>query len=134
MFLLDTNIISELMKKQPSPNLLERLQNCPASSLCTATVCVMELRYGALRVPNTEALWTKIQKRILSKLTVMNFTYKEALKAAELLAHLYSTGQPIGVEDVMIASIALSNGLILVSANTKHFSRIPNLTVEDWLH
>jgi tRNA(fMet)-specific endonuclease VapC len=134
MFLLDTNIISELMKKQPSPNLLEKLQNCPTFSLCTATVCVMELRYGALRVPNTEALWTKIQKRILSKLTVMNFTYKEALKAAELLAHLYSTGKPIGVEDVMIASIALSNGLILVSANTKHFSRIPNLTVEDWLH
>jgi tRNA(fMet)-specific endonuclease VapC len=94
----------------------------------------MELRYGALRVPNTEALWAKIQKRILSKLTVMNFTYKEALKAADILAHLYSTGQPIGVEDVMIASIALSNGLIVVTANTKHFSRIPNLTVENWLH
>ena len=134
MFLLDTNIISELMKKYPSPNLLERLQSCPSSSLCTAAVCVMELRYGALRVPNSEALWKKIQKRILSKLTVMNFTYKEALKAAELLAHLYATGQPIGVEDVMIASIALSNGLIVVTANTKHFSRIPDLTVEDWLH
>ena len=134
MFLLDTNIISELMKKQPSADLIERLQNCPSSSLYTATVCVMELRYGALRVPNSEALWTKIQKRILSKLTVMNFTYKEAIKAAEVLAHLYSIGQPIGVEDVMIASIALSNGLIVVTANTKHFSRIPNLTVEDWLH
>ena len=131
MFLLDTNIISELIKKQPSQNLLERLQNCPSSSLCTATVCVMELRYGALRVPKGEALWTKIQKRILSKLAAMNFTYKEALKAAELLAHLYSTGQPIGIEDVMIASIALSNGLIVVTANTKHFSRIPNLTTED---
>ena len=134
MFLLDTNIISELMKKQPRPNLLERLQNCPSSSLCTATVCVMELRYGALRVPNSDPLWTKIQKRILSKLTIINFTYKEALKAAEVLAHLHSTGQPIGVEDVMIASTALSNSLIVVSANTKHFSRIPNLTVEDWLH
>lgn len=134
MFLLDTNIISELMKKQPSPNLLERLQNCPSSSLCTATVCVMELRYGALRVPNTEDLWKKIQKRILAKLTIMNFAYKEALKAAELLAHLHSIGQPTGVEDVMIASIALSNGLIVVSANTKHFSRIPDLTFEDWLY
>jgi predicted nucleic acid-binding protein len=56
MFLLDTNIISELMKKQPSSDLLERLQSCPSSSLCTATVCVMELRYGALRVPNSEAI------------------------------------------------------------------------------
>jgi tRNA(fMet)-specific endonuclease VapC len=133
MFLLDTNIISELMKKQPSLNLLEKLEAVPAASLCTASVCVMELRYGALRVSNSEALWTKIQKRILSKLTVMSFAYKESLKAAELLVHLYSIGQPIGVEDVVIASIAVSNGLIVVSANTKHFSRIPGLVVENWL-
>jgi len=93
----------------------------------------MELRFGALRVSNSEALWGKIQKRILSKLTVMNFGYKESLKAAEVLAHLYSIGQPIGVEDVIIASIVLSNGLAVVTANTKHFSRIPGLTVENWL-
>jgi tRNA(fMet)-specific endonuclease VapC len=133
LFLLDTNIISELTKKQPSPRLLERLGVVPATSLCTASVCIMELRFGALRVSNSEALWGKIQKRILSKLTVMNFGYKESLKAAEVLAHLYSIGQPIGVEDVIIASIALSNGLTVVTANTKHFSRIPGLTVENWL-
>ena len=133
MFLLDTNIISELTKKQPSPRLLERLSLVPATSLCTASVCIMELRFGALRVPNSEALWGKLQKRILSKLTVMNFAYKEAFKAAEVLAHLYSTGQPVGVEDVIIASIAMSNGLAIVTANTKHFSRIPGLTVENWL-
>lgn len=133
MFLLDTNIISELTKKQPSPRLLDRLGVVPVTSLCTASVCVMELRYGALRVSNSEALWGKIQKRILSKLTVMNFAYKESMKAAEVLAHLYSIGQPIGVEDIIIASVALSNGLAVVSANTKHFSRIPGLTVENWL-
>ena len=133
MFLLDTNILSELMKKRPSSNLLEKLNFTPAGSLCTASVCVMEMRYGALNVPGTEELWTRIQERILSKLTVMNFTYKEALKAAEILSHLHSTGKPIGLEDVMIASIALSNGLIVVSANTKHFARIPGLTLENWL-
>ena len=133
MFLLDTNIISEMTKKQPSPRLLDRLGVVPAASLCTASVCVMELRYGALRVSNSEALWSKIQKRILSKLTIVNFAHKEALKAAEVLAHLYSIGQPVGVEDVIIASVALSNGLAVVSANTKHFSRIPGLTVENWL-
>jgi predicted nucleic acid-binding protein len=118
MFLLDTNILSELMKRQPSAKLIERLNAIPIGSLCTASVCVMEMRYGALRVPNSEDLWNKIQKRILSKLTVMNFTYKEALKAAEILSHLHSSGKPIGMEDVMIASIALSNGLVVVSANT----------------
>jgi tRNA(fMet)-specific endonuclease VapC len=48
----------------------------------------------------------------------------------ELQAQLSSMGHPIGVEDVMIASIALSIGLTAVSANTKHFSRISGLKVE----
>ena len=133
MFLLDTNIISELIKKQPSDNLLNRLVAVPTASLCTASVCLMELRYGSLRVDNGETLWNKIQKLILAKLQVMPFAYKEALRAGEILAELYSKGQPIGVEDVMIASIALSNGLTVVSANTKHFSRISGLSVENWL-
>jgi tRNA(fMet)-specific endonuclease VapC len=63
----------------------------------------------------------------------MNFGCKEALKAAELLAQLSSMGHPIGVEDVMIASIALSIGLTAVSANTKQFSRSSGLKVENWL-
>jgi tRNA(fMet)-specific endonuclease VapC len=133
MFLLDTNIISELIKKRPNHSLLARLMAVPSASLCTASVCLMELRYGSLRVANGEALWSRIQTTLLTKLHILPFTYKEALKAGEILAELCSTGQPIGVEDVMIASIALSNGLTVVSANTKHFSRIPGLPVENWL-
>ena len=55
------------------------------------------------------------------------------LKAGELIQHLFSAGQPIGIEDIMIASIALCNGLAVVSANVKHFSRIPDLRIENWL-
>jgi len=133
MFLLDTNIISELIKKQPNPHLLERMEDVPGTSLHTASVCTMELRYGALRVPNSEALWTKIQKLILSKIQILPFGYQEAMKAAELLAALYSSGRPIGIEDTMIASTAIINGLIVVTANTQHFSRIPGLQSENWL-
>ena len=134
MFLLDTNIISELMKKRPSKSLLNRLAVVPATSLCTASVCLMELRYGSLRVANGEKLWNKIQELILTKLQIMPFSYKEALKAGEILADLYSAGRPIGVEDIIIASIALSNGLTVVSANTKHFSLISGLSLENWLN
>jgi tRNA(fMet)-specific endonuclease VapC len=93
----------------------------------------MELRYGALRRGNPADLWSKIEKSILSKVRILNFSYKDALKAAELLSELYSIGQPIGVEDVMIGAIALSNCLVVVSANTKHFSRITDLKSENWL-
>jgi predicted nucleic acid-binding protein len=133
MFLLDTNIISELIKKEPSPCLLKRMEDVPDASLYTASVCAMELRFGALRVPNSEVLWTKIQKRILSRIQILSFGYQEAMKAAELLAALYASGRPIGIEDTMIASTALSNGLLVVTANTEHFSRVPGLHSENWL-
>jgi predicted nucleic acid-binding protein len=133
MFLLDTSIISELIKKEPSPCLLERMEDVPDASLYTASVCAMELRFGALRVPNSEVLWTKIQKRILSRIQILSFGYQEAMKAAELLAALYASGRPIGIEDTMIASTALSNGLLVVTANTEHFSRVPGLHSENWL-
>ncbi len=133
MYLLDTNILSELLKKSPNKNLILRLEGIPLASLYTASICVMELRYGALRRGNPADLWSKIEKFILSKVRILNFSYKDALKAAELLSELYSIGQPIGVEDVMIGAIALSNCLVVVTANTKHFSRITDLKSENWL-
>jgi len=84
-------------------------------------------------VPNSEALWIKIQKRILSRVRILPFGYQEATKAAELLAALYASGRPVGIEDTMIASTALTNGLIVVTANTEHFSRIPGMPMENWL-
>lgn len=133
MYLLDTNILSELVKKNPNKHLIGRLETLPSATLYTASVCVMELRYGALRTGNRFDLWARIQKHIISKLRILDFTYREALKAAEILFELHSVGRPIGIEDVMIGSIALSSGLVVISANTKHFSRIPELKVENWL-
>ena len=133
MYLLDTNILSELVRRTPNRNLRDRLKTVPSASLYTASICVMELRYGALRSEESGALWSRIEENIISKLRILAFGYKEALKAGEVLRTLHSVGKPIGVEDVLIGSIALSNGLIVVTANTKHFSRIPDLKVENWL-
>jgi len=133
MYLLDTNILSELVKKNPNKKLIDRLETVPSASLYTASICVMEFRYGTLRMENGADLWAKIQNKIISRLQILNFTYKEALKAAEILYELLSVGRPIGIEDVMIASIALSNRFIVVSGNIRHFSRVPNLPVENWL-
>ena len=133
MYLLDTNVLSELVKRHPNNHLISRLETIPSVSLYTASICIMELRYGALRIGNRSDLWAKIQEHIVSKVRVLDFTYKEALRAAEVLFELHATGRPIGIEDVMIASIALSSGLVVVSGNVKHFSRIPELAVENWL-
>ena len=133
MYLLDTNMLSELIKKNPNPNFMVRLRTTPANALFSTSICIMELRYGALKRGNPADLWTKIEKQVFPRIQILGFSYKEALKAGELIHHLFSAGQPVGIEDIMIASIALCNGLTVVSANTKHYSRIPDLRVENWL-
>ena len=133
MYLLDTNILSELVKRKPNRNLMRKLGAIPAASLCTASICVMELRYGALRRGVGGVLWMEIQERIISQLSVLAFGLKEAVTAGEILDFLHGKGTPIGVEDLLIGAIALSNGLVVVTANTKHLLRIPNLRVENWL-
>jgi tRNA(fMet)-specific endonuclease VapC len=132
MYLIDTNVLSELIKKNPDSNFMAKLRTTPADALFSASICIMELRYGALKRGNPSDLWTKIEQQIVAKIRILPFSYKEAIKAGDLIHHLYSIGQPIGIEDIMIASIALSNGLTVVSANTKHFSRIPDLKTENW--
>lgn len=132
MYLIDTNVLSELIKKNPHPNFMARLRTTPADALFSASICIMELRYGALKRGNPADLWTKIEQQILPRIRTLSFSYKEAMKAGDLIHHLHSIGQPIGIEDIMIAAIALCNGLTVVSANTKHFSRIPDLKAENW--
>ena len=133
MYLLETNILSDLVKRQPNRNVMRKSGAVPGASLYTASVCVMELRYGALRRGDGGLLWAKIQEYIISRASVLGFSLKEAVMAGDILNAWYDKGLPIGVEDLLIGSIALSNGLAVVSANTKHLSRIPNLQLENWL-
>jgi len=133
MYLLDTNMLSEIIKKTPNKNFSEKLKAIPSAAFFTATICVMELRYGAMKSGNPSGLWPRIEQHVLSKIRILNFSYREAIKAGELIHHLYSLGQPIGIEDIMIGSIALCNDLIVVSGNTRHFQQIPGLPVENWL-
>ena len=58
---------------------------------------------------------------------------REALTAGDLLASFQKAGMIIGMEDILIASTALSYKCVMVTANTRHFSRVESLTVENWL-
>ncbi|MBS3919124.1 MAG: PIN domain-containing protein [Deltaproteobacteria bacterium] len=125
-------MLSEIIKRNPNKSFMDRLKTVPSAALFTSTICVMELRFGALKRGSSPSLWPRIEQNILPKVRILSFTYKEAIKAGELISHLYSSGQLIGIEDIMIGSIALCNGLTVVSANTRHFSRIPDLKIDDW--
>ena len=133
MYLLDTNILSEMIKRQPNSHLLSRLGSKPANTLFTSSICIMELRFGSALREDFEKFWQKIAKEIISKVNIISIGEKEALRAGDILADLRKSGQTIGLEDVLIAASAIVNQYTVVTANVRHFSRIKGLVVENWL-
>jgi len=133
MYLLDTNILSELIKKRPNSLLISRLRSKPSHTIYTSSICVMELRFGSALRDDFDVFWSKINKEILDRVMIVPFRDKEALVAGDILAEMRLKGESIGIEDVLIASTAIMNKYIMVTANTRHFSRIKGLTVENWL-
>jgi tRNA(fMet)-specific endonuclease VapC len=131
-YLLDTNVLSEVIKKQPEPRVSERLRDVPTGSICTSVVCVTELRYGARRRAGGDLLWERITREVLSRVRILPLGEREALMAGDLLAALEAAGQPIGIEDVLIGATALVGSLTVATRNVRHFRRVPGLEVESW--
>lgn len=133
MYLLDTNILSELIKKRPNGHLLSQLRSKPSHTLLTSCICIMELRFGSMLREDFEVFWPKINREIVSRVRVVPLGEKESLLAGDILADMRKTGQSIGIEDVLIAASAMTNKCIMVTANVRHFSRISGLVIENWL-
>jgi tRNA(fMet)-specific endonuclease VapC len=69
---------------------------------------------------------------VLSRVTVLDFTYPAAVRAGELRAEWKQAGTPVGYEDGLIAAVTLVADLILVTRNVRHFDHVSNLKVENW--
>jgi tRNA(fMet)-specific endonuclease VapC len=93
----------------------------------------MELRFGSVLREDAEIFWEKVTQEIISRVNVVPIAEREALSAGNILAELRKKGERIGLEDVLIAASALANQYIVVTANIRHFSRIKDLKVENWL-
>ncbi len=131
-YLLDTNVLSEVLKRRPDPKFLDRLRGLPARQLSTSAVCVAELRYGAACDPRGARLWERIASEVLARVRILPLGEAAAIRAGDLLATLEAKRRPIGVEDVLIGATALEAGLAVVTRNVRHFGRIPGLVVESW--
>jgi predicted nucleic acid-binding protein len=133
MFLLDTNILSDLLRKRPNPHLIDRLSIQTPENLFTSVICIMELRMGSALRADFHSFWERIAREILSRVNIVPIGEKEAIIAGDILAHLKRSGQWIGMEDVLIAATAINRHLTAVTANVSHFNRIEGLHVENWL-
>ena len=130
MYLLDTNIISYWMRGDPQ--LINKIKSHSPSNLSLSTITLAEIYYGIEKSPIKKKERRLKIEHIKSELDIYAFNEQAAVKYGAIRAALEKRGKPISERDTQIASIALANSLCIVTHNTKEFSRIPKLTVEDW--
>jgi len=129
-YLLDTNIFSDLIRN-PQGRIAERIAEAGEASICTGTIVAAELRYGAEKL-GSEKLSNRVEL-ILSAIEILPLASPADREYGKLRHYLNSKGAPIGPNDMLIAAHALAAGLTLVTANVGEFSRVPGLSVENWL-
>lgn len=132
MFLLDTDILSNLIKKVPSPRLIRFLAQTPVEHQFTTAITVGEMVYGASRLPQGEALLKRILEKINSS-QVLSFDYAAGLTYGKVRAQLEKKGIIVSEADLRIGSIALTHQMTVITGNLKHFSKIPDLKLDNWL-
>lgn len=134
MYLLDTDVLSNLMRRSPSGVLVSKVASVPPEHQFTSSITLGELMYGAHRLKDrTAALVQKIEATLLPNLHVLPFGAVAARHYGELRAEMERRGTPIGDADTRIAAIALSHDLKVVTGNERHFRRVPGLEIENWL-
>lgn len=129
-YLLDTNILSDLVR-HPQGRVAARIAREGEKSVCTSMIVASELRFGAAK-RNAPRLAAQVEA-ILAAMDVRPFDRPADREYAKLRLHLEQSGTPIGPNDMLIAAHALATECILVTANTGEFSRVPGLTVQNWL-
>ncbi len=133
-YLLDTDTLSNLLKKAPSVMLIARLAAVPIEEQATSSITVGEMAFGAYRSGERAAfLLGQIRNRLLPNLTVLPFDGAAAWRYGDIRAELERRGTPTGDSDLRIGAIALVHGLTVVTGNVRHFGRISTLKVENWL-
>ena len=133
IYLLDTNIISALMKDRTgaiTANVRAWAQRLPDCSLVTSVVVQYELLFGLAR-HGTSRLQTAYDIQ-MNQLPVLPLDAAVGPHYARLRAYLEKAGTPIGANDTLIAAHALALGATLITADAE-FSRVPDLALENWL-
>ena len=131
MYLLDTNILSELVRRLPDPRVESRFESEP-ERLFTSVICLEEIRFGTRIGPPGNKLWERMEADVLPHVTVLALDAAAAILAGDLRAEWKTLGTPAGYRDGLIAASAKAHKLVLVTRNVRHFDHVTGLTVENW--
>jgi len=130
-YLLDTTICIYLIKKRPL-EVLEQFREHSPEDVAISTITLFELQYGI-----EKSQYQKRSQDALSKffqpLNLIDIDRSSAVESAKIRAQLEKKGLPIGPYDLLIAGLARSRDMILVTNNTKEFERVVGLHLENWI-
>jgi len=126
-YLLDTNVIIEVLRG--NDDIITKIETVGQKNCYISEITIAELLYGAVR-GNRKKNFDDV-KLIEEKFKVLPIrpAFKEYAETRNILRQ---NGTPVDHMDLFVASVARHSNLILVTHNTKHFDRIPEINVEDW--
>lgn len=129
-YLLDTNIISDMIRNPDGPA-ARHIEQIGTKEIFTSIIVASELRYGCAKKGSSKLL-AKVES-ILATIPVLPLDIPADAEYGSMRAELETAGQPIGMNDLLIAAHARALSLTLVTDNTREFSRIRDLSIENWL-
>ena len=130
-YLLDINICIYLIQKRP-PEAFKHFSRHSPKDVAISIITVFELEYGVQKSRYPERTRDALAK-FLTPLNVLNLDRSSVLEAAAIRVHLEKSGMPIGPYDLLIAGLAKSQDMTLVTNNTREFERVDGLTLENWV-
>ncbi len=130
-FLFDTDICIYLIKERPDA-VLERFRRHSPKDCAISTITLFELQYGVEKSQYRQRSEAALTKFVLP-LNFIALDISAAREAAAIRAELEKNGIPIGPYDLLIAGVARSRDMILVTNNTEEFGRVSHLNLENWV-
>jgi len=137
MIILDTNVVSEIMRSQPDERVPRWLDQQPRTSIWLTSITVFEIRFGLETMPSGKrrTALTRSFERWLDEVVqrrIASYDEAAARRAAELAAQRQRKGRPGDLRDTMIAGIVLASHATLATRNLKHFEEIAPSLVNPW--
>jgi toxin FitB len=136
MIVLDTNVLSALMRPVPDADVVDWLDQQPQSSIWTTSITVIEIRFGlqimaagkrrSALLQAFDVLLEKIDQRVAA------FDIAAAQQAAGLMASRQKKGRPVDLRDTMIGGIVLANHATLATRNIPHFEDLGAAVIDPW--
>lgn len=133
LIMLDTNICSFIMRKQP-PALLKRFEDEKqrGARLVVSAITYAEMQYGVIGKKASPKHAVIVSEFVARLDDILPWGQTAVDQTVLIKKHLQDLGTPIGPNDTAIAGHAIAADALLVTNNIKEFERVPNLSFEDW--